>query len=292
MKRILLIGTFVVSLPCFASVAQAQIVSDHTGSSVTAAIANSLTWSHVVGSSANRILLVGVQLRIDSGGSNPGASTRVTAITFGGTALTCLIALADNNSGSCGNAASGTGGFLRSEIWFLLNPATSTANIIVSTNNSTILGGGSVSYSNVLSAASGGGSASNNGTTGTTVASLGPITTPTNGLVVDSLAVPRSTTNVTASGTGHTALTDVSDPTNPAGFHIRGLVGQNTSANPTIMWTLSPAAPFALAAAVLTPAKRRKAQTLVGEMVLPEDTGEKPGAMFCLIPDRRRRPPS
>jgi hypothetical protein len=264
MNRKLLSGTLLlVSLTVLARSAQAQIVSDSTGSAVSSALGTTLTWSHVVGNSANRILVVGVQLRIDSGGSNPGATTRVSGVTFGGTALTCLVALADNNSGSCGNAATGTTGFLRSEIWYLLNPATSTANIIVTVNNSTVLGGGSTSYSGVLSIATGGGAATNNGTTGTATATLGPITTPVNGLVVDSLAVPRSTTTVTATGTGHTKLTDVSDSSS-AGFHVRGLVGQNTSSNPTITWALTPNAPWSLVAAVLTPAKRRKNQTLVG----------------------------
>jgi hypothetical protein len=264
MNRKLLSGRLLlVSLTVLACGARAQIVSDNTGSAASSALGTSLTWSHVVGSSANRILVVGVQLRIDSGSGNPGATTRVTAVTFNGTALTCLVALADNNTGSCGNSATGTTGFLRSEIWYLLNPATATANIVVTVNNSTVLGGGSTSYAGVLSIATGGGTASNNGTTGTATATLGPITTPLNGLVVDSLAVPRSTTTVTATGTGHTKLTDVLDSAT-ANFHIRGLVGQNTSASPTITWSLSPNAPWSLVAAVLSPAKKRKAQTLVG----------------------------
>jgi hypothetical protein len=247
---------------------QAQIASDHTGSAVSSALGTSLTWSHTIGTSANRILVVGVQLRIDSGTGNPGATTRVTAVTFNGTALTCLVALADNNSGSCGNAASGTAGFLRSEIWYLLNPGSATASVVVTTNNSTVFGGGSTSYSGVASAASGSGAASNNGTTGTATASLGPITTPANGLVVDSLSVPRSTTTVTVTGTGHTKLTDVSDSAT-ANFHIRGLVGQNTSANPTITWSLSPNAPWALVAVVLTPSvTTRKSQAVVGSLLI------------------------
>ncbi len=243
----------------------AQIISDHTASAVSSALGTSLTFSHTVGTSTNRILLVGVQLRIDSGSGGPGATTRVTGVTFNGTALTCLVALADNNSGSCGNSASGTTGFLRSEIWYLLNPASATANIVVTVNNSTVFGAGSTSYSGVASAATGGSAASNNGTTGTATATLGPITTPTNGLVVDSLAVPRSTTTVTATGTGHTKLTDVSD-TATANFHMRGLVGQDTATNPTVTWSLSPNSPWSIVAAVLTPSPiKRKTQSVVGD---------------------------
>jgi hypothetical protein len=257
-------AVYVLLLILFPVGTRAQIVADHTGSAVSSALGTTLTWSHIVGVGSNRILIVGVQLRIDSGSGGPGASTRVTAVTFNGTALTCLVALADNNSGSCGNSASGTTGFLRSEIWYLLNPASATANIVVTVNNSTVLGAGSTSYSGVASAATGGAAASNNGTTGTATATLGPITTPANALVVDSLAVPRSATTVTVTGTGHTKLTDVMD-TATANFHVRGLVGQDTTATPTVTWSLSPNSPWAIVAAVLTPSPfKRKSQSVIG----------------------------
>ena len=262
-RQFLTASAILVALLTFLPAAHAQILSDHTASAVSSSLGTSLTFSHTVGTATNRIIVVGVQLRIDSGTGNPGATTRVTGITFNGTALTCLVALADNNSGSCGNSASGTSGFLRSEIWYLLNPTSATANIVVSVNNSTVLGAGSTSYSGVASAATGGSAASNNGITGTATATLGPITTPANGLVVDSLAVPRSTTTVTATGTGHTKLTDVSD-TATANFHVRGLVGQDTTANPTVTWSLSPNSPWSIVAAVLTPSPiKRKTQSVI-----------------------------
>ncbi len=269
-RRSQLFRAFILGvLLLLAEQARAQIVSDHTASAASTAPGTSLTWSHVVGNANNRVLIVGIALRIDSGTGNPGATTRVTAVTFNSIALTCLAAFADNNSGSCGNAASGTSAFIRTEIWYLLNPAVTTANIVVTTNNSSVLGAGSSSYSGVLSVASGGVDGSNNGVTGSSTASLGPVTTPANALVVDALGTARSVT-VAVSGTGHSKLTDVSD-TSGANFHVRGAIGQDTAASPTLTWPLSGNSPWALAAAVLNPIPaRRKSQSIIGASSHPE----------------------
>jgi hypothetical protein len=265
MNRKLLSGTFLlVSLTVLACGARAQIVSDATASASSNALGTSLTWSHTIANATGRILVVGVAMRIDTANSGPGPSTRVLTVTFNGTALTCLAALADNVTGSCGNAATGssTSGYGRAEIWVLLNPAVTTASIIVTTNNSTVIAAGSTSYSGVQSVSSGGASGSNNGVTGSTLGSLGPVTTPVNGLVVDAFGCARSA-SATASGTGHTRLTDASDNAS-ANFHIRSDVGQDAATNPTMTWTLSLTSPWAQVAAVLTPAKRRKNQTVIG----------------------------
>jgi hypothetical protein len=268
MKRLLLTGTLLfVVLGFFTVAAHAQITSDHTGSAASTVQGTTLTWSHTVGSSANRILVVGVAMRIDTS-SGPGPTTRVTGVTFNGTALTCLAALADNNSGACNTAGTGSAssGFGRAEIWYLLNPAAATANIVVTVNNSTVIAAGSASYFGVTSVTSGGTKGSNNGVTGSSSISLGPITTPANGLVVDTVGSARSVTD-SATGTGHTDLTDAGD-TATAGFHIRCDVGQDTTSNPTLTWTLSGSSPWAIVAAVLTPAPvKRKTHVIVGSLL-------------------------
>ena len=251
--------------------AQAQIASDHTGSGVSASSSTTLSWSHSVGAGSNRILLVGVSFRSDTASGGAGGNTIVTGatgVTFGAASLTCLGARDDNATGSCNTAGTGSPIFLRSEVWYLLNPTSQTANITVTTNNATIIGGNSASYSGVASVASGGTNASNNGQPGSTPATLGPVTSPAGNLVFDNVGTARSAAPLTS---GNTALTNVQDAAGSS-FHIDGATSQSTATNPTMTWTLTgTVGPWAIVGAVLTPtatpSNKRKGQTIVSALL-------------------------
>lgn len=79
--------------------------------SSTASVASSLTFSHTVGSGSSKLLVVGVAMRAPNGAT-------VSSITFNGTNLTFLRSDTDTTR-------------IRSELWYLVAPAETTANIVV-----------------------------------------------------------------------------------------------------------------------------------------------------------------
>jgi MSHA biogenesis protein MshQ len=99
----------------FRAAASASVLSNvvpGTATVATGAAVNSLTFSHTVASGSNRLLVVGVSFDNDN-------SETVTGITFGGAALT--------KSGSIANSDDA-----RAEIWYLIAPTVTTANVVVS----------------------------------------------------------------------------------------------------------------------------------------------------------------
>ena len=80
--------------------------------------ANNYSLSHTVSSGTNRLMLVGL--------SYSTTSNLVSSVTYGGVALTLVT-----------NASNATSPKPRSEIWSLVNPASGTANLVVSLTNST-----------------------------------------------------------------------------------------------------------------------------------------------------------
>jgi hypothetical protein len=95
---------------------------DNWSTSAYEATLSTYNWSHTVGTNNNRLLLVGVSIF---------ATGSVTAITYGGIALTKL--------------RSDDGGIYRSELWYLIAPASGTASIAVTLSASltSIAGGAS-----------------------------------------------------------------------------------------------------------------------------------------------------
>ena len=243
--------------------------------------APTLAWSQTVGSGSNQVLMVGVSFRADTATGGAGGNTYVTGVTFGSQALVCLGAIADNGTGSCGTGATGTPIYLRSEVWYLLNPTASTASITVTTNNSTVIVGGSAVYSGVTTVAAGGTNSSNNGQTGSTLASVGPVATAVGDLVFDNVATPRSAGNspgylITS---GNTPLTDAVDTVTGAYGYVQGATSQSTSMNPTMTWTLLNTDPWAIVAAVLGPTKANQATLTVTGM---PTTAQAYGATFTV----------
>jgi hypothetical protein len=133
-----------------------------------------------------------------------------------------------------------------------MNPASGTATVAVTTNNSTIIEASSATYTGVASVASGGTSASNNGQTGSNTASLA-VTSPAGSLVYANAATARSAAYPGFITALNTPLSNMED--NAAGsFHIDGATSQSTATNPTMSWTWSVlSSPWAISSAVLTP---------------------------------------
>lgn len=106
---------------------KAQVTVDAVSTAVTGAAVNtnSLTWSHTV-SGTNKLLIV--TCAADGG--------TVTGVTYGGVALTKSDAISSTS-------------LTRSEIWYLLNPASGTANIVWSHSSNEGLVGCGISFNGV-----------------------------------------------------------------------------------------------------------------------------------------------
>ncbi len=118
------------------------ITFDANSSASSTAVTTSISWSHTVGTGSNRILLVAFSGRDgDPTGGDP-CDLVVSDVNYGGTSLTLV-------SGSAqGYDKSGIA--VRTELWYLLNPASGTDTITITcagTNNYRV--GGAVSLENV-----------------------------------------------------------------------------------------------------------------------------------------------
>lgn len=89
---------------------------------------SSPSWSHTVAAGSNRVLIVGVSLRNNSGQT-------VTGVTYGGTALTLI------------GAQNGGTNSVRVELWRLVAPAAGTATVAVTVAARTV--GGAISLTGV-----------------------------------------------------------------------------------------------------------------------------------------------
>ena len=96
------------------------------GTSSATANTTSLSWSHTVGSGANRLLVVGVSIR--------NANNQVATVTYAGKALTKLQAR-DNDDGA-----------VRVEQWYLIAPPSGTGTVTVSVPGGAKVVGGAVSF--------------------------------------------------------------------------------------------------------------------------------------------------
>jgi hypothetical protein len=105
------------------SIAYDAVGSGSTGSSAS----GSFTWNHTTGSGSNRIMIVGISIK------TPTVS--VSSVTYDAENLTFI--RADNTSN------------IRSELWYLIAPASGTATVTVTLSGSSKAVGGSVTYANV-----------------------------------------------------------------------------------------------------------------------------------------------
>ncbi|HVU59976.1 MAG TPA: hypothetical protein VHC98_04020 [Candidatus Saccharimonadales bacterium] len=107
--------------------------NDSTGH---ASSTTSLTFSHTVANNANRILIVGVATGCGFGGT---CAATVSSVTYGGVSLTTL------NNTDCTTGAA----HCHIEFWYLVGPATGTANVVITAGASTTIEAGASSYYNV-----------------------------------------------------------------------------------------------------------------------------------------------
>jgi hypothetical protein len=201
-------------------------------SSATASTA-SLTWSHTVGTGANRLLVVGVAIR--------NANNVVSAVSYAGKALTFL--QARNNHDAA----------VRVEQWYLIAPPSGSGNVTVTLSGSAKVVGGAVSFTGANQVAPFRGLAVNGSTdTGTN----DPTVTDSSGaseLVVSAVATDGNAGKTLTPMTGQSQAWNLYYGT--AGGDVAG--GGSTAtgtAGLTMGWTKGKNAKWALAAAVIKPA--------------------------------------
>jgi len=270
MKRILSIW-IVLLLAFAASAARAAITQDTVTTAGTATTGlSSLSWSHTVNAGSNVYLVVALSYRVDNNSSGAGAGTYASGVTANGTAMTCAISIADNGTGSCGTAGSGTAPepYMRGDIWYLNlgKISTQTSESIVATlsvansANGSAIAATSISYFGA-SGVSSGGDALGSGINSTS-ASLS-VTASANQLVVSSLSFPRSSTGVAS--TPNADLSDVSGTGNYGA--CQDATSSASGSNPTMGWTWTGKAPYVLTAIVLTPSTgiARRGETIMDQ---------------------------
>lgn len=156
------------------------IAIDNAGQSGSTPSATTVTISSfVVGSGSNRLLLVGVSMN-NHGGDGP---TQVDTVTFGGAGLT-LIGTVTNSDDA------------RLEIWKLVAPVVSTADIVVTVDRNT--GGcgivaGAMSFTGVHQSTP---TSAISGATGTSTLSTVDISSAADELVMDTVAVEWDATGL------------------------------------------------------------------------------------------------
>lgn len=237
------------------------IAVDNVQSVSSGANSTTLTLSgFAVGSGSNRLLLVGVSMN-----NRVGGPTTVNSVTFGGTGLT-----------SQGKRVQGDDAY--SEIWSLLAPANSTADIVVTldANDSCAVIVCAMSFSGVHQSATFGTLVSNSATTGTAISVVA--VSATNELVFDVVAYenPAPTDTLTV-GAGQTQRWNIYQS---GGSDSRDATGCGStepgSVATTMSWTSSNNGDWAICAIPIKPAA---AGAVVGSVAI----GKNHPKINCLI---------
>jgi len=199
--------------------------------------ASSFTWSHTT-TGSNRLLVVGVAIR-DTG--NP----TVSSITYGGVGLTFI--RADTLLGS-----------VRSELWYLVGPASGSNNIVVTLSSSANAAMGAVSLTGVEQSSP---LDAHNGGTGTSTAPSTTVTTVSdNAWVIDNVAFRSTGTNAptATAGSGQTERWSAYYDGSAMQQNVRSkgsTEGPKSPAGSVVMdWSLSASVDWAISAAAFKPA--------------------------------------
>jgi pectate lyase len=205
-------------------------------STATRAVTNaaSTSWSHTVGTGADRVLIVGLALE-DTGTT----SLAINSITYAGVAMTPV-------ANSIATAGSST--LDRAQLYYLLNPA-SGANTISITFGGAVNGvsAGSVSLTGVAQSAPTA-AAIKTATSGTTISANIAVATAGSWII-----------DVANSGAGNATLTPGSSQTKRWGVGQTNSGGAGSTTAPaatgtsTVSWTASSSSQLALSAAVFAP---------------------------------------
>jgi MSHA biogenesis protein MshQ len=212
--------------------AHAQITVDNKTTAVSSASVSSLTWNHTVGSGSNGILIVGISFR--------DGNVSVTSVTYGGTALTRIGA---QNSGGNQN---------RTEMWYLLAPASGTASVHISMSASKAVVATSISFFGV-SQTTPLGTAAFASSGGSTTASV-TVTSASGQVVIDTVTANGDARSLTA-GASQTqqwnSYSGSGDASNARGAGSTQTAGATTT---TMSWTLGASKPWSIGAVPLLPA--------------------------------------
>lgn len=154
-------------------------------SSIQTSSVNSFSWTHTVGNQSNRVLLVQI---VTSASTNT-----VSAVKVNGSSITKLSAV------NCGTSC-------RDEVWYLLNPASGTNTIAVTTTTSAPVTATAISLYNVNQTTPFGTVSS---ATGTGTASLVSPATNTTQLVADFYGNQATTPFTPTVGSGQTQMINV-----------------------------------------------------------------------------------
>jgi len=199
-------------------------------SSSTPASASSFTWSHTVGTGANRILIVGVSIRNSS-------SQTVTGVTYAGTPLT--------NIGVKANST-----VVRIEMWRLVNPPSGTANVVVTLSAAAKAVCGATSWTGVNQTTPLGTFVSATGSTNTPTVNA---TSATNEVVHDTVAAQGTVTATV--GAGQTQRWNAVTSGGLTSSNVRGAGSSEPgAATVTMSYSLSASASWAIGAVPLKPA--------------------------------------
>jgi len=199
-------------------------------STSTPASAASFTWSHTVGTGANRILIVGVSIRNSS-------SQTVTSVTYAGAPLT--------NIGVQAN-----GDVVRIEMWRLVNPPSGTANVVVTLSGQAKAVCGATSWTGVHQTTPLGTFVS---ATGSTNAPTVNASSATNEVVQDTVAAQGTVTATV--GAGQTQRWNAGTSGQAAATNVRGAGSTEPgAATVTMSYSLSASASWAIGAVSLKPA--------------------------------------
>lgn len=201
------------------------VASSHAG-------ASSLTFAHVVGAISNSLLVVS----ISSQDSNH-ANVPITGVTYNGVALT----KAKEDMASSNNTSS--------SIWYLLNPASGTHNVIVSATGSVQILAVSSSWSGVAQsgqpdASAGAGTANNNSSS----PSQAITTVADNSLIVDAISSEANRTAIGGSQTTIGVVQGQSFENVSASYMIKTPAG-----SATMSATLSSGQPWSMTVASFSP---------------------------------------
>lgn len=220
---------------CAAQPAFAAITVDNATSTTSSGA--SVSFSHTVGAGSNRILIVGMSIDQNT------TVNAISGVSYGGTALTRI-----------GDTA-GTTNTVRISLWRLINPASGSANVVVSSNvtNKDIVVG-AISYFGVNQTTPLGSFASAIAGSGSPTVN---VSSATNDLVIDVVAVGGALLgNSISVGAGQTQRYNVSTAGILGGGIIGAGSGEAGAATTTMSWAQNGLlnGPWAIGAVPLKPA--------------------------------------
>jgi hypothetical protein len=209
-----------------------SIAFDAVGSGNNSGGSTTISWTHTTGSGTNRIMIVGVSIR--------NTTVSVSSITYGAQSLTFI--RSDTHPSAT----------IRSELWYLIAPASGSATVTVILSGASRATGGSCTYTGVdqtspLDANAGGTGRSSSPSQSVTVNTA-------NSWLLGHLAISGSTSTVTSGGAGQTMRWDQVTTGTPAANNNRGHgsdKGPVGTGSQTISWGLSAAADWAASVVAL-----------------------------------------